>query len=161
LCISWIFTQCTDFVFSSPLCPSPGSNELITRIPNTQLSDIRISNRSRMKFSQVKQKLRFKYEDLEKVPELVTAIREEIAASCPKVITDGSKVFRVRWVDYCDDHVEVLVDCRLRSPPTGEKYYEARQGILEAIARATRRKEAEFAVPVFGEIRVKRKSGES
>ena len=32
-----------------------GSNELVTSIPNTQLFNIRISNRSRMKFSQVKQ----------------------------------------------------------------------------------------------------------
>ena len=102
-----------------------------------------------MKFSQVKQTLRFRYQDLEIIPDLVNEIRLEIAASCPKVITDGSRVFRVKWVDFCDDHVEVLVDCRLRNPPTGEQYYEARQGVLEAIARATKRKNVEFAVPVM------------
>ena len=42
------------------------SDEHITRIPNNQLSDIRISNLSRVKFSQVKQTLHFKYEDLGK-----------------------------------------------------------------------------------------------
>ena len=105
-----------------------GSDELVTRIPNSQLSNIRISNRSRMKFSQVKQNLRFKYQDLDEIPDLLDEIREEISASCPKVITDGSHVFRVRWTDFGAKHVEVIVDCRLRYPPGGEKYFEARQG---------------------------------
>ena len=105
-----------------------------------------------MRFSQVKQTLRFRYQDLDKIPDLVNDIREEIAASCPKVITDGSRTFRVKWVDFCDDHVEVLVDCRLRNPPSGDNYYEARQGVLEAIARATKKKRVEFAVPMFEEL---------
>ena len=54
---------------------STGFDEVITKIPNTQLSDIRISNRSRLKFSQVKQKLRFRYEDIDKIPSLVEDIR--------------------------------------------------------------------------------------
>ena len=114
-----------------------GFDEVITKIPNTQLSDIRISNRSRMIYSQVKQRLRFEYEAIDIIPELCEEIREEIARSCPKVITDGSRTFRVKWTDYQSDHVEVVVDCRLRNGPSGEKYYEARQGILEAIARAS------------------------
>ena len=126
-----------------------GFDEVITRIPNTQLSDIRVSNRSRMKFSQVKQRLRFKYEDLDLIPELCNDIRDEIAASCPKVVTDGSRTFRVAWTDYSDDHVEVVVDCRLRNKPTGAKYYEARQGILEAIAQAAKKKGVEFAPPII------------
>lgn len=126
-----------------------GFDEVITRIPNTQLSDIRVSNRSRMKFSQVKQRLRFKYEDLDLIPELCNDIRDEIAASCPKVVTDGSRTFRVAWTDYADDHVEVVVDCRLRNKPTGTLYYEARQGILEAIAQAVKKKRVEFAPPTI------------
>jgi len=128
---------------------STGFDEVITKIPNTQLSDIRISNRSRLKFSQVKQKLRFRYEDIDKIPSLVDDIRAEIVSSCPKVVTDGSRTFRVRWVDYADDHIEVLVDCRLRNKPTGEKYYEARQGVLEAIAMAVKRNGVEFAIPAY------------
>ena len=81
-----------------------------------------------MKFSQVKQNLRFRYQDIDKIPELIDEIRNEISTSCPKVVTDGSRVFRVRWVDFGYDSIEVLVDCRLRNPPQGEKYYEARQG---------------------------------
>lgn len=78
---------------------------------------------------------------------MVQAIKEEIATSCPKVVTDGSRVFRVRWIDYEHDHVKVLVDCRLRNPPTGEKYFKARQGVLEAIARAVRKEGMNFALP--------------
>jgi len=114
-----------------------GFDEVITKIPNTQLSDIRISNRSRMMYSQVKQRLRFDYEAIDMIPQLCEEIREEISLSCPKVVTDGSRTFRVKWTDYQSDHVEVVVDCRLRNGPSGEKYYEARQGILEAIARAS------------------------
>mmetsp|Transcript_9039 Transcript_9039/g.19587 ORF Transcript_9039/g.19587 Transcript_9039/m.19587 type:complete len:99 (-) Transcript_9039:94-390(-) len=90
---------------------------------------------------------------LDKIPDLCSDIRDEIATSCPKVITDGSRVFRVRWVDFCADHVKVLVDCRLRNPPSCETYYEARQGILEAIARAARRKKVGFAMPTELNIR--------
>ncbi|KAL7538318.1 hypothetical protein ACHAXR_009067 [Thalassiosira sp. AJA248-18] len=113
-----------------------GTDELITKIPNSQLYNVRLSNKSRIRYSQVKQDLRFKYRDLEKVPHLCDAIKEEIADSCPIVVTDGSRTFRV------------LVDCRLRTPPTGEKYYEARQGILEAIARAARKEKVDFALPL-------------
>ena len=122
-----------------------GSDELITKIPNTHLSDIRISNRSRMKFSQVKQQLNFKHEDMGRIPDLCAEIRKEIAASCPKVVTDGSRTFRVKWVDFGKDSVEVTVDCRLNTPPIGEEYYEARQIVLEAIAKAVQRSGVEFA----------------
>mgnify|MGYP000399492630 CR=1 FL=1 len=121
-----------------------GSDELVTSIPNTQLADLRISNRSRMKRSQVKQTLRFKHVDIDKIPDLVNEIKDEIAASCPKVITDGSRPFRVWWTDIDSDCVKVMVDCRLRNPPTGDKYYEARQTVMEAIAKALKRKKVDF-----------------
>lgn len=97
-----------------------------------------------MKFSQVKQHLYFKYDDVGRVPSLVDEIRNEIAATCPDVITDGSREFLVKWVDFGEKQVEVLVDCRVRLPPIGEKYYEARQKILEAIARAVHRRDVTF-----------------
>lgn len=114
-------------------------------MPNSQLSDIRISNRSRMKFSQVKQHLYFSYEDVKRVPSLVDEIRNEIAETCPEVITDGSREFLVKWVDFREKYVEVLVDCRLKKPPIGEEYYAARQKVLEAIARAVQRRDVTFA----------------
>jgi small-conductance mechanosensitive channel len=124
-----------------------GSNELVTSIPNTQLFNIRISNRSRMKFSQVKQILHVKYDSLDKIPGLVVKIKEEITASCPLVITDGSRPFNVWWTDFGSDHIEVTVDCRLGNPPIGQKYYEARQGVLEAIANAVKKQNCELASP--------------
>ncbi len=124
-----------------------GDDELVTKIPNSQLSDIRISNRSRMNFSQVKQHLYFKYEDIEKVSSLVDEIRNEIATTCPEVITDGSREFLVKWVAFGEKSVEVLVDCRLTSPPIGERYFDARQKVLEAIARAVHRRDVSFSKP--------------
>lgn len=108
-----------------------------------------------MKFSQVKQVLHFKYQDIDKIPALMNEIKEEIIASCPKVVTDGSRVFRVRWTGYEHDHIKVLVDCRLRNPPTGEPYFAARQGVLEAVARAVHNKKIEFALPTVCEYKLK------
>jgi len=98
-----------------------------------------------MKFSQVKQQLNFKHEDMGRIPNLCDEIRKEIAASCPKVVTDGSKTFSVKWVDFGKDSIEVIVDCRLRTPPIGEEYYEARQEVLQAISNAVQRMGIEFA----------------
>ena len=63
---------------------------------------------------------------------LVQATKDEIATPCPKAVTDGCRVFRVRWIDYEHAHVvKVLVDCRSRNSPMGEKYFKAKQGVLE------------------------------
>ena len=142
--------------------PFAGSDELITIIPNTQLSGVRICNKSRMKYSGVQQKLQLSYGDIDKIPQLVVDIKEEIKQSCPKVVTDGSRHFReyrmfsclflrlmvvlmtmppedVSWTDYGSHHMTVAIDCRLAIPPSGNAYYDARQGVLEAIARAMKK----------------------
>lgn len=75
-----------------------------------------MSNLSRLKRSQVKQQLWFAYDDLDKLPTVIENIKMEIGASCPSLITDGSRPFRVIWSDYRDDHLEVSVDCRFRHP---------------------------------------------
>ena len=75
-----------------------------------------MSNLSRLKRSQVKQQLWFAYDDLDKLPTVIENIKTEIGASCPSLITDGSRPFRVIWSDYRDDHLEVSVDCRFRHP---------------------------------------------
>jgi len=126
-----------------------GSNELITKIPNSHLIDVRISNKSRMKFSSVQQTLRFNYSDIDKIPKLVEGIREEITKSCPTVITDGSRTFRVKWTDFGSDHIKVSVDCRLSNSPGGVAYYDARQGVLEAIARASKKDGVKFTISEY------------
>ncbi len=120
---------------------------MVTSIPNSQLSNIRVTNRSNQKYSQVKQTLRFDYSDVEHITTIVAGIKEEIRASCPEVITDGSHPFRVVWSNFEVDHLEVSVDCRLRCPPIGDKYVEARQNILVAIARAVNKMGHAFAMP--------------
>ncbi|KAL3799966.1 hypothetical protein HJC23_007439 [Cyclotella cryptica] len=124
-----------------------GSDEIVTKIPNTQLSDIRVSNLSRVKLSQVKQNLCFKYDYLDDIPELVHEIKKEIPLSCDKVIIDGSRPFRVKWVGYRPDGLEVVVDCRLKVPLTSSAYHDARQDIMEAIARVVKRKGIKFSPP--------------
>mmetsp|Transcript_17898 Transcript_17898/g.41075 ORF Transcript_17898/g.41075 Transcript_17898/m.41075 type:complete len:460 (-) Transcript_17898:161-1540(-) len=116
-----------------------GVDEMITSIPNSQLSGVRICNKSRMKYSGVQQKLLFSYEDIDKIPQLVVDIKDEIRQSCPKVITNGSRPFGVSWTDYGPQHLTVSIDCRLANPPSGSDYYDARQGVLEAIARAMKK----------------------
>lgn len=66
-------------------------DELVVGIPNTQLSGQRVYNLSRTPRSQVKQELRISYDDAEKIPTLLQAIKEEIKKDCPKLITDGSR----------------------------------------------------------------------
>ena len=69
----------------------------------------------------------------------------EIADTCSLVVADGSRTFRVKTWEIGKDAVEVVVDCRLRTPPIGEQYFEAREDVLEAIARAVERAGVEFA----------------
>jgi len=84
-----------------------GSDNLITRVPNTMLSSQKVSNVSRVRQSQVKQTLRFHYEDAAEIPALLEDIRTEIKKACPRLITDNSRPFRVFWTNFNEDHLEV------------------------------------------------------
>lgn len=138
-CILWIL--CNNITFYA------GDDEIVTKIPNTQLADIRVSNLSSLKISQVKQTLHFAYNYLNDIPELVNDITSEITNSCDKVITDGSRSFRVTWVGYTPAGLEVVVNCKLKVPPKSGAYHAARQEVMEAIARVVKRKGVEFAPP--------------
>jgi hypothetical protein len=126
---------------------SAGSDEIITKIPNNQLSNIRISNLSRLKRSQVLQSLTFKYDYLGDIPELCKEMKDEIATSCGEVITDGSATFRVSWAGYDTEGLNVVVDCTLKVPPKTGSYHVARQEIMEAIARVVKQKGIAFSPP--------------
>lgn len=121
-----------------------GPDDAKVVVPNKALVDKEISNLSRVKTSQVKQTLKFKYEDVHKLPQLMVTVKEEIKRSCPEVITDGSRPFRAHWTDF-GSKLEVVVDCHLNVPPTEEKYWDARQEMLVAIARAVEQEGLEFA----------------
>jgi len=108
-----------------------------------------------MRRSQVKLDLWIKYEDIRKIPKLIDDIKEEVAASCPRLNTD-SRPFRVHWREYASDHLTVTVDAKFNLPPTGDVYWNNRQEVLLAVARAAERNGVNFALPT-----VHIKSGQS
>jgi MscS family membrane protein len=57
-----------------------GSDEIMVTVPNDELVSQQVSNLSRIHQCQVKQTLRFKYEDSEKLPALLEDIKREIRA---------------------------------------------------------------------------------
>jgi small-conductance mechanosensitive channel len=123
-----------------------GSDEVMVSIPNTDLMNQRVSNLSRVRFCQVKQTLRFKYKDADKLPALLESIKEEIRESCPALITDGSRPFRAVWTDYGEDNLQVEVDAHFRIKPVGDDYWHNRQRVLQAINRAVRKAGLSFNV---------------
>lgn len=106
----------------------------------------RISNLSRCYLSQVKQTLLFKYDEttFEKLPELLDDIRNEVAKTCPTLIKDGSRPLRIHMTNFLGDLVEVTVDTHYRVKPVGDAYWDNRQQVLMAIARAVKRSKLEF-----------------
>ena len=121
-----------------------GSDEIMVSIPNADLAQQHVSNLSRVCFSQVEQTLRFKYSDLDKLPNLLKSIKEEIKIACPAVITDGSRPFRAHWVDYGEDYLEVQVVAHFRIKPIGDEYWENRQRFLQAIDKAVKKNAVSF-----------------
>jgi small-conductance mechanosensitive channel len=122
------------------------SSEMVTAVPNKELSNQRLTNISRNKFSQVKQKIHFGYGDLDKLPMLLLEIRREIKESCPEVVTDGSKPFRTYFHSFEDCYLEVVVDVRMTVTPDSDYYYQSREQVLFAIGRAVDRMNMKFAV---------------
>ena len=123
------------------LCRPDG---LIVSIPNSQLAHQKLINISRMWRCQVKETLRFRYDDAESMEELLADIKSEIRESCPKLIVDGSCPFRAHWRGFRDDHLEVVVDTHFNVKPTGDVYHDNRQNVLKAIYRAVKRNNVEF-----------------
>jgi Mechanosensitive ion channel len=78
----------------------------ITSVPNSKLASQKVSNLSRVRISQVTQTLRFHYEDADEIPALLDTIKSEIQKACPRLITDGSRPFRVFWTGFKEDHLE-------------------------------------------------------
>lgn len=122
------------------------SSEMVTAVPNKELSNQRLTNISRNKFSQVKQKIHFSYGDLDKLPMLLRKIRREITESCPEVVTDGSKSFRTYFHSFEDSYLEVVVDVKLTATPDSDYYYQCREQVLFAIGRAVEKMNMKFAV---------------
>lgn len=123
------------------------SDETIMRIPNSQISNQRITNLSRARLSQVTQTLRVKYTDAEKIPNLLTDIKSQVQQDCPKLITDGSRPCRVHFKEFRDDHIEIGVDFRFRVPVVGDGYHQNKEACNVAIAKAMNKNKLQFALP--------------
>lgn len=121
-----------------------GDNSVV-RVPNAELSNQQVVNLSRIRFSQVKQKLRFHYHDVDKLPDILTEIKQEIKASCPRLISDGTRPFRVFWTNFNEDHLEVEVNTHYMIAPLGDAYWANRQNVLLAIHRVLRRNDVKLA----------------
>ena len=126
-----------------------GYDSIVTRIPNSQLTTARVSNLSRVSRSRLVQKLRFHYQDLDKLPVVLEDIKEEIRQACPKVITDGSAAFFAVLEEYHDDHVGGLVIANFEIPPRTLDFINNRQAFLLAIAKAMKKHKVDFAIPAI------------
>ena len=113
-----------------------GGDNIITRVPNSMLASQKVSNLSRLKQSQVKQTLRFHYEDANVIPQVLDSIKQEIVKSCPRLIKNNSRPFRVFLTNFNEDHLEVMVDTHHNIAPLGDAYWINRQEVLLAILRA-------------------------
>jgi small-conductance mechanosensitive channel len=121
-----------------------GYNEIFTIVPNTQLITQRVRNISRTFKCQVKQDLRICYKDAHKLRAFLPDVLEEIKASCPEVISDGTRPFRAVWVGYGEDHIKIMVDTHFDLRPTGQKYWENKQEVMFAIYRAAEKHDIHF-----------------
>ena len=116
-----------------------GPDSVLVSIPNTSLVNQPVSNLSRIKYSQVRQTLRFNYKDRDVLPRVMQSIKEEVESSCPDLVTNGSRPCRAHWTDFGPGHLEAVVDFHFRIKPVGDKYWDNRQRVLQAIDRAVAR----------------------
>jgi Mechanosensitive ion channel len=130
------------------------SDEIMVSIPNADLLKERVSNLSRVRNSQVKQIIRLRYDDVDKIPTLIKEIKYEIKKHCPSVILDGSRPFRVHWTAINDDHCEITIDTRHLIKPVGDAYLDNKQNVLTAIYSALKRYNCKLVeAPIVAKMR--------
>jgi len=125
-----------------------GGDNIQVKIPNSKIAGQKFSNVSRIRRSQIKFDLRFHLHDINRIDQIIAAIRQEVSAACPKLVTDGSRPFRVLWTNIGPDHLVVTVDTHHDVPPACNEYWETRQRVLFAISNATKSLKAKFAMPI-------------
>lgn len=117
-------------------------------VPNTQLGSQRVINISRTNTCRVLTTLRFEYKDLQAIPTALEAAKEEIAKTCPKLITKG-KPYRAMVSSFERDYVEATFNCNFELPPTGEEFWANREQMFLAIDRGVRKMNIQYAHPIY------------
>lgn len=84
----------------------------------------------------MKQDISIEYSSSDEVISFVEQLKLDIIASCPKVICDGSKPFRVHWTSIGNESATISVSLVLDVPPCSEEYYDLQQVVLKTIANA-------------------------
>ena len=145
--IGSVLTLHSFFMFLASFSCMLSYDNIITRVPNSQITKSRISNLSRCPRSRLRQNIRIKYSDIDKLPALLIDIREEIIISCPKVISDGSKSFHTVISSFEADHIQVMILAHFEIPPVTAEYIRNRHDVLLAIHRAMKKHQVDFAIP--------------
>jgi len=122
------------------------SDNLVVAVPNTQLAGQRVMNLSRNKMCQIKLMLKFHYKDMKLLPPFTLALKETLKRTCPELISDGARPFRVLIHDLLDTHIEVMVDTHYNIPPIGDVYYNNRQHVLMIIYECIKQHGLELVV---------------
>mmetsp|Transcript_25482 Transcript_25482/g.39471 ORF Transcript_25482/g.39471 Transcript_25482/m.39471 type:complete len:149 (+) Transcript_25482:1-447(+) len=123
------------------------SDNIAVQISNNDLLQERYANLSRTPRSRLKFDLRFQHEDIGRITDICESIKDEIDASCPKLVRDGSNPFRVSWTDVGDDHISVVINTSYEIMPSTGEYWENREVVLLAVARAMQKMNVKFALP--------------
>ena len=110
-------------------------------IPNAQVGGQRVVNMSRTNISHVVTALQFEYKDVQKIPDALALVKEEIgAASCPKLIV-RKKTFRAMISGFERNQVEATVSCSFKVTPMGEEFCQQREQMYLAIDRGVSKSE--------------------
>lgn len=126
-----------------------GYDNIVTRIPNSQLTKLKISNLSRVKRSRLRQNIRFKHADIDKLPACLADIKDEIKLACPKLVSDGTKSFHVVLTSFEADHIQGMVLAHFDIQPVTAEFIRNRQDVVFAIARAMQKNGVECALPAI------------
>lgn len=124
-------------------------DEISIKIPNTQLTDQRISNFSRIDKCRVLTTLRVSFEDFEKIPKFCTEVKEALKEKCEHLISDGSRPFRANWRACECDHLKVVVDTHHNLKPIGDVFAENQELVFQTIFMVAKQNNIKFAVPTY------------
>jgi len=125
-----------------------GGDDITVKIPHGKMTGQKFSNISRMQRSQAKFDLRFSLEDMGQIEEIQDVIRQEIQNNCPKLVTDGSRPFQVRWTELEKDAIVVSIDTHHYVTPSSNAYWDAREAVLVAISKAMDRMKVALKHPL-------------